>query len=260
MDTLALVFGACLIAIGLSILAFLWKTRAFGAKEQREAAHISLLDPLDEAPSATAPENGSPRLDEAPSATVPENDSPRVDEREHVSQSPIYELAQQLAMAATAAEKEARTLEGKATDRSMEIVAQAEQQAQQIGKRAAQEAQETIQAAAWAAKHLQGEARTLTDTAISEVSSAVTALNGLVTKLTQLDSRSPGNSQDHLRDADRAGDGVEPGLVTRSLKDEVKAVLTSLNDLRRAPNDSADGSEDESDINNGTRSSNGARL
>ncbi len=244
MDTLALAFGAGLMAVGLSILAFLWKTRASGAKEQPEAARISLPDPLDEAPASTALER----------------DRPRVDETEHVLQSPIYELAQQLAMAATAAEKDARALEGKATDRSTEIVAQAEQQAQQIGKRAAKEAQDTIQAAAWAANHLQAEARTLTDTAISEVSSAVTALNGLVTKLTQLDSHSPGNSQDHPREADRAGDDVEPGPVTRSLKDEVKAVLTSLNDLRRAPNNSDEGPKDESDVNNGTHSSNGARL
>ena len=244
MDTLALAFGAGLMAVGLSILAFLWKTRASGAKEQPKTARNSLPDPLDEAPASIALER----------------DRPRVDETEHVLQSPIYELAQQLAMAATAAEKDARALEGKATDRSTEIVAQAEQQAQQIGKRAAKEAQDTIQAAAWAANHLQAEARTLTDTAISEVSSAATALNGLVTKLTQLDSHSPRNSEDHLREADRAGDDVEPGPVTRSLKDEVKAVLTSLNDLRRSPSDSAEGPKDESDVNNGTHSSNGARL
>ncbi len=244
MESLALALGAGLMAIGLSILAFLWKTRASGAKQQPEAAHISPPGLLDEAPAATALEH----------------DRPRVDQTEYARQSPIYELAQQLAMAATAAEKEARTLEGKATDRSGEIIAQAERQAQQIGKRAAQEAQDTIQAAAWATNHLQTEARTLTGTAISEVSSAVTALNGLVTKLTQLDSRSPGNSQDHLRDADRAGDDVEPGPVARSLNDEVKTVLTSLNDLRRAPNNSAEVPKDESDINNGTHSSNGARL
>ena len=150
------------MAIGLSILAFLWKTRTSGTKEQPEAAHVSLPDLIEEATSATAPESYSPRLD----AT------------EHARQSPIYALAQQLAMAATAAENEARTLEGKATDRSVEIIAQAEQQAQQIGKRAAQEAQDTIQAAAWAANHLQGEARALTDAATREISSAVTALNG----------------------------------------------------------------------------------
>ena len=244
MDTLALVFGACLMAIGLSILAFLWKTRASGAKEQPEAANISLPG----------------RLDEAPAASALENDRPRVDETEHARQSPIYELARQLAVAATAAEKEARTLEGTATDRSMEIIAQAEQEAQRIGKRAAQEAQQTVQAAVWAANHLQVEARTLTDTAMSEISSAATALNGLVTKLTQLNSRSPGDSHDHLRDADGAGDDVEPGPVTRSLKDEVKAVLTNLSDLRRAPNDSAESPKDESDINNGTHSPNGTRL
>ena len=252
MDTLALAFGAGLMAIGLSILAFLWKTRASGATKQpkaagatkqREAAHIS--------PSGL--------LNGESAATALESDRPRVDETEHARQSPIYELAQQLATAATAAEKEARTLEGKATDRSMEIIAQAEQEAQRIGKRAAQEAQQTFQAAAWAANHLQVEARTLTDTAISEISSAMTALNGLVTRLTQLTSRSPEDSQDHLRDADRAGDDVEPGPVTRSLKDEVKAVLTSLNDLRRAPNESAEGTKDEPDLNNGTHSSNGAR-
>ena len=244
MDSLALAFGAGLMAIGVSILAFLWKTKASGAKEKTEAAHISLPDLIDEAPStATAREN-----------------RPLLDETEHARQSPIYELAQQLAMAATAAEKEARTLEGDATDRSVEIIAQAEQQAQQTCKRAAQEAQNTIQAAAWAANHLQVEARALTDTAISEVSSVVTALNGLVTKLTQLDSRSPQDPQDHLRDADQAGDEVESGPVTRSLKDEVKAVLTSLNDLRRSPSDSAEGPKDESDVNNGTHSSNGARL
>ena len=244
MDTLALAFGAGLMVIGLSILAFLWKTRVSRATEQPEAARISLPDLLDEAPAAAALES----------------DGPRVDNTEHAHQSPIYELAQQLAMAATAAEKEARSLEGQATDRSMEIIAQAEQEAQRIGKRAAQEAQQTVQAAVWAANHLQVEARTLTDTAMSEISSAATALNGLVTKLTQLDTRGPGDSQDQLRDADWAGDEVEPGPVTRSLKDEVKAVLGSLNDLRRAPNDSAEGPRDESDINNGTRSPNGARL
>ena len=244
MDTLALAFGAGLMALGLSILAFLWKARASRGTEQPEATHINLPGLLDEAPAATALES----------------DGPRVEETEHVLQSPIYELAQQLAMAATAAEKEARTLEGKATDKSMEIIAQAEEEAQRIGKRAAQKAQETVQAATWAANLLQVEARTLTDTAISEIGSSVTALNGLVTKLTHLNGRSPGDSEDHLRDADRAGDDVEPGPVTRSLKDEVKAVLTSLNDLRRAPNDSAEGPKDESDINSGTHSSNGARL
>ncbi len=244
MEILALAFGAGLMTIGVSILVFLWKTKASGAKEQPKAVHVSLPAPRDDAPSATAPEN----------------DRPLLDETEHARQSPIYELAQQLAMAATAAEKEARTLEGEATDRSAEIIAHAEQQAQQIGKRAAQGAQETIQAAAWAANHLQAEARALTDTAIDEVGSAVTALNGLVTKLTQLDSRSPGDSQDHLTDAERKGDEVEPGPVTRSLKDEVKAVLTTLNDLRRSPSDSAESPKDESDVNNGTHSSNGARL
>ena len=244
MEILALAFGAGLMAIGLSILAFLWKTRASSATEQPEAAHISLPDLLDEAPSA---------------ATV-ENDNPRVDEAKHARQSPIYELAQRLALAATAAEAEARTLEGKATITSMEIIAQAEQEAQRIGKRANKEAQETVQAAAWAASHLQGEARTLTDTAASEINSAVTALNGLVTKLTQLDSRSSGDFEDDLRGADRAGDKAEPDPVTRSLKDEVKAVLSGLNDLRRAPDDSAEAPKDESDINNGTHSSNGARL
>ena len=244
MDTFALTFGTGLMAIGLSVLAFLWKTRASRATEQPEAEHINLPGPLDEAPSAIALET----------------DRPRVDETEHAHQSPIYELAQQLAMAATAAEKEARTLEGRATDRSMEIIAQAEQEAQRTGKRAAQEAQQTVQAAVRVANHLQVEARTLTDSATSEIGSAVTALNGLVTKLTQLNDRSPADSQDHLRAADRASDDVEPDSVTRSLKDEVKAVLTSLNDLRRAPNDSAEGRKDESDLNNGTRSSNGARL
>ena len=244
METLALAVGAILMAIGVSILAFLWKARASSATEQPEAAHISLPDLVDEAPPAIAVAS----------------DSPRVDETEHVRQSPIYELAQQLALAATAAEEEARTLEGKATDTSMEIIAQAEQEAERIGKRAAREAQETVQAAAWAANHLQGEAQTLTDAATSEISSAVTALNGLVTKLTQFNSRSPGDFQDHLRGADRAGDEVEPAPVTRSLKDEVKAVLTGLNDLRRAPDDSAEGPKDESDVNSGTRSPNGARL
>ncbi len=244
METLALAFGAGLMAVGLSILAFLWKTKASGAKEQPEAARVS-------APGL---------LEEAPAAAALETDGPRIDETEHARQSPIYELARQLATAATAAEKDARNLEGAATDRSMEIIAQAEQQAQQIGKRAAQEAQQTVQAAVWAANHLQVEARALTDAAIGEVSSAATALNGLVTKLTQLDSRSPAGSQDHLQDADRAGDEVEPGPATRGLKDEVKAVLASLNDLRRSPSDSADGSEDESDISNGTHSSNAARL
>ena len=244
METLALAFGAGLMAVGLSILAFLWKTRISGAKEQPEAAHISAPGPLDEAPSASEAET----------------DRSRVDETEQARQSPIYELAKQLATAATAAEENARTLEGKATDRSMEIIAKAEQQAQQIGKRAAQEAQQTVQAAVWAANHLQVEARTLTDSAIGEVSSAATALNGLVTKLSQLDGYRPAGSQDHLGDADRAGDEVEPGPVTRSLKDEVRAVLTSLNDLRRSPSGSAEGPKDESDINNGTHSSNGARL
>ncbi len=244
MDTLALAVGAGLMAIGMSILGYLWRTRASRAKEQPEAAHVSVPDLLDQAPSATALEN----------------DRPRVDETEHARQSPIYELAQQLAMAATAAEKEAKTLEGRATDRSTEIIAQAERQAQQIGQRAAQEARETVQAAAWTANHLQAEARTLTDTAISEVSSAVTALNGLVTKLAKLDSRSPENSPGHLRDADRASDDVERGPVTRNLKDEVKAILTNLNDVRRAPSDSTEGPKDESDINNGTHNSNGARL
>ncbi len=244
MESLALAFGAGLMAIGLSILAFLWKTRVSGAKEQPEAARIS-------PPSL---------LEEAPAAIALEADGSRLDETEHVRQSPIYELAQKLAAAATAAEKDARNLEGKATDRSMDIIAQAERQAQQIGKRAAQEAQDTIQAAVWAANHFQVETRTLTDTAISEVSSAVTALNGLVTKLAQLDSSGPVGSQHHLRDAGRAGDDVEPGPVSRSLKDEVKAVLTSLNDLRRSPSDSAEGPKDESDVNNGTHSSNGSRL
>ena len=243
MDTLALAFGAGLMAIGLSILGFLWKTRALRATEHAEAAHIDL--PV--------------LLQDAPAATALVNDKPQVDETEHAHRSPIHELAQKLAMAATAAEKEARIVEGKATDRSTEIIAQAEEEAQRIGKRAAQGARETIQGAAWAANHLQVEARALTDTAASEISSAVTALNGLVTKLTQLNGRSPGDSQEQLRDADRAGDDVKPGPVTRSLKDEVKAVLTSLNDLRRAPNDSAEGPRDESDINEGTRSSNGAR-
>ncbi len=244
MELLALAFGAGLIAIGLSILVFLWKTRVSGATKQPETTRISTPGPLDEAPDANALEH----------------DRPRVDQTEHAHQSPIYELAQQLAMAATAAEKDARTLEGKATDRSTEIVAQAERQAQQIGKRAAQEAQETIQAAAWAANHLQVEARALTDAAMSELSSAATALNGLVTELSQLDSRSRADSQDQLRDTDRAEDDVEPGPITRSLKDEVKAVLTSLNDLRRSPSDSPEGPRDESDITNGTHTSNGARL
>ena len=49
MDSLALAFGAGLMAVGLSILAFLWKARASGAKEQPEAAQISLPGRLDEA-------------------------------------------------------------------------------------------------------------------------------------------------------------------------------------------------------------------
>ena len=243
METLALAFGAGLMAIGLSILAFLWKTRASRATEQSEAAHVNLPGRLDEAPAAAA--LGIVR--------------PRVGETDPAHQSQIYELAQQLAMAATAAEKEARTLEGNATDRSLEIIARAEQEAQRIGKKAAQEAQQTVQAAVWAANHLQVEARTLTETATSEISSAATALNGLVTKLTQLNGHGPEDSQDHLRYTGGAGDDVEPGPVTRSLKDEVKAVLTGLNDLRRGPNDSAEGPKGESDINNGTHSSNGAQ-
>ena len=243
MNTLLLVIGVGLMTIGLVILALTWRLRTVwgraAARKTESAAAVVSPAPNPESTS------GLPRIGMDRSHAT-QNDL----------QSTIYDMAQglvikadELANAAVgAAEEEGRIIEGDARARSEEIVAQAEQDAQQIRQGATQEAKNTIRGAMHAASHLQAETRALTDSATAEISSSVTALNELLATLSNFNGVDAKPSLPSAPETDR----VESEPVTRSVKDDVMAILANFNYLRRTPQGSEDPHDESAIVRNGT--------
>lgn len=247
MNTVLLVVGIGLMTIGLGILALTWRLRAVW---QRGAARST--------ESATAAADALPPLDQEATSSLPQKSMALSHGTQNDLQSAIYDMAQglvvkadELANAAVgAAEEEGRVIEDDARAKSEEIVAKAENDAQQIRHGATQDAKSTIRGAMHAASHLQAETRALKDSAITEIGSSVTALNELLATVSSLDGVDADKSVPTAPEPDR----VESEPVTHSVKDDVMAILANFNYLRRNPAGSEDAHDESAIVRNGTPS------
>ena len=237
MDTVLLLIGVGLTTIGLLILMFTPRLRArWGRPAVRNTESVAA------GVSPAPPQIGVSHTQQAP------------DERHFTIDDMAEGLAvkaSELAKAAVVAvQEEARVLEGDARGRSEEIVAQAEDDAQQIRQSAAKEAQRTVRGAMHAASHFQSETRALTDSAKAEISSSVTALNELLATLSSFDGVDREEPSPIAAEPDRVES--EPESVARSVKDDVRTILANFNYLRRAPEGSPEAHDESAVVRNGT--------
>ena len=243
MNMVLLIVGIGLMTIGLVILALTWRLRATWARAAARSTKSAATE-ISQAPEPQAP------------ASLPQMSIERAHVTQNDLQSTIYDMAQglvikadELASAAVgAAEEEGRVIESDARARSEEIAAKAENDAQQIRHDATQDAKSTIRGAMHAASHLQAETRALTDSAVAEIGSSVTALNEL---LATLSSFSGVDATKSLPSAPEA-DPLESEPATRNVKDDVMAILANFNYLRRSPEAPEDAHDESAIVRNGT--------